>query len=222
MVANIKKRSDIELEVNLGPSFKKNTIIEMKKLGVQSITSSLECINPEIFKNAKPGDSLEKRKEILEICDEVGMKTRTMMLLGLEESDEDRIDHLFYLKDLKELYQVRLSRFMPFKNTLYSDRIQCSPWEIALTTALARIILPDVQISLAAGNNISDIPLWYLAGGGNQMMGVMLSKVKPKPAKGVNVINVSEGVYLVDKRELISNTLQGMGKVAANEIILRA
>lgn len=218
MVSKIQEESNIELEINLGPSFKKETILELKKMGVQSITSSLECNNADIFREAKPGDSLTRRRELLHMCDEAEMPTRTMMLIGLGESDEDRIEHLFYLKDIKHLYQIRLSRFMPFPNTSFKNRQRCSPWEVALTTAIARLINPSLEISLAAGNSNDDIPLWYLAGGGNQVMGVSISKNRPKDTKGVKIIPVKEDLFVIDRRDSISEILSGMNKSAVNDI----
>ena len=86
MVEAMRAVSDIDIEVNLGPSITRETVRKLKELGVCSITSSLETFNEEMFKAAKPGDSLEKRKELLEICEAEGMATRGMMLVGLGES----------------------------------------------------------------------------------------------------------------------------------------
>ena len=210
MVQTIREHSSLQLEVILGPSFSEQAVKEMKRLGVESITSSLECTNPEIFRTVKPGDSLEKRQRLLEVCEELEMPSRTMMLVGLGESDEDRIAHLFYLKQFNRLYQLRISRFMPFAGTALQASPRCSPWETALVTAMARLILPDREISLAAGNGTEDIPLWYLAGGGNQLMGVSITRRAPKGSSEVFVHEIGERMYVVDKRKEIERTLEGM------------
>lgn len=210
LVRRIKERSGLKLEINLGPSFRKETILELKKLGIDSITSSLECNAPDIFAAAKPGDSLERRRELLQFCEEADIPSRSMMLLGLGETDQDRIEHLFFMKQFSKLYQLRLSRFMPFPGTLYKDRSRCSPWETALFTAMARLILPNVEICLAAGNSTDDIPLWYLAGGGNQLLGVSIARKAQAPAPDVDVYEIGEGAYVVDKRRQIEKVLEGM------------
>lgn len=210
MVRTIREHSSLQLEVNLGPSFSKQAVLELKRLGVESITSSLECTNPEIFQAVKPGDSLEQRQRLLELCQELDMPSRTMMLVGLGERDEDRISHLFYLKQFDKLYQLRISRFMPFPGTTLQAHPRCSPWETALVTAMARLILPDREISLAAGNGTEDIPLWYLAGGGNQLMGVSITSHAPKASSEVFVHEIGEHLYVVDKRKEIQRILEGM------------
>lgn len=210
LVRTITARSGLKLEINLGPSFKKKTVLELKKLGIDSITSSLECNAPAVFKAAKPGDNLERRRELLQFCEEADIPSRSMMLIGLGETDEDRIEHLFFMQQFKKLYQLRLSRFMPFPGTLYKDRPRCSPWDTALITALARLILPEQEICLAAGNSTDDIPLWYLAGGGNQLLGVSIVRKAPPPAPGVDVYDIGKGAWVVDKRKEIEKVLEGM------------
>lgn len=210
MVRTIREHSNLELEVNLGPSFSEQGVLELKRLGVESVTSSLECTNPEIFRAVKPGDSLPRRQKLLEICEELEMPSRTMMLVGLGESDADRIAQLFYLKQFNRLYQLRISRFMSFAGTALQAHPRCSPWETALVTAIARLILPDREISLAAGNSPEDIPLWYLAGGGNQVLGVSITRRAPKASSGVFVHEIGEQMYVVDKRKEIQRILEGM------------
>ncbi len=218
MVKLIRARSGLKLEINLGPSFKKQTVIELKKMGVDSITSSLESNSPEVFRLAKPGDSLEHRRELLQFCEEADMPSRSMMLVGLGETDQERIEHLFFLKQFSKLYQLRISRFMPFPGTVFQNKPRCSPWETALVTAMARLILPNIEISLAAGNNLDDIPLWYMAGGGNQLMGVSIAKQKPLPALDVDVYEIGENAFVVDKRKQVERILEAMQLEVSNQM----
>ena len=211
MLRQIQQHCSIGIEVNLGPSFSKEALVEMKRLGVESVTSSLEFTNPAIFSATKPGDSLEKRISLLEACEELGIASRSMMLIGLGESMEDRIDHLLLLRSFPHLYQLRISRFMPFSGTLYSNYPRCSTWELALTVALARLILPDREISLGAGNSDDDIPLWYLAGGGNQLVGAFVSAKERPKRPGVDVYCLDEHAYVIDSRKAKEHILEGMG-----------
>jgi biotin synthase len=75
---------------------------------------------------------------------------------------------------------------------------------------LARLILPDPEICLAAGNGTDDIPLWYLAGGGNQLLGVSIAKKAPSPSPDMKVYEIGEGAFVVDKRREIERVLEGM------------
>ena len=211
MVEAMRAVSDIDIEVNLGPSITRETVRKLKDLKVCSVTSSLETINEELFRAAKPGDSLEKRKELLEICEAEGMPTRSMMLVGLGESDADRINHLFYLKRFKGFQTLRISRFFPRPSTNYQNRPRCSPWELARTVAVARLIMPDVQIGLAAGNSHDDIPLWFMAGGGNQLLGGSVGVKKAHDHAGEGITEVAEGIAVKDNTEIQELYVRGMG-----------
>jgi biotin synthase len=211
MVGAMRAVSDIAIEVNLGPSLRRETIRRLKALGVSSITSSLETCNEELFHAAKPGDSLAARKALLEMCDEEDMPTRGMLLIGLGESYEDRIQHLFYLRGLKGLRHVRFSRFYPPPGSNYANLPRCSPWELARTIAVARLILPGLQLGLAAGNSHDDIPLWFLAGGGNQLLGAAAVRKQPTAQTGTEVIPIEDGLSVVNRMPIQKQYARDMG-----------
>ncbi|KLU59087.1 biotin synthase [Peptococcaceae bacterium CEB3] len=212
LVRAIRQVSGIDLEINLGPSFKRETVRALRDLGVTSVTSSLEVCNDALFREAKPGDSLNARQRLLEVCEEEGMSVRTMVLIGLGESDEDRIRHLFYLKKFRHLYHVRFSRFYPYPGTQWHEHPRCSPWELARTVAVARLILPEVELGLAAGNNHDDIPLWFLAGGGNQLLGGGITRDPAHKPPGAWIQPLGPDLYLVDKTPLLKQYMAGMGR----------
>jgi biotin synthase len=216
----IRDASKIEIEVNLGPSFSRDGVRRFKQLGVSSVTSSLETFNPDVFARAKPGDSLEARKNLVEVCQEESLSVRSMILVGLGESEADRIDHLFWLKQFSQLYQLRFSRFMPHKGTAWADHPRCSPWEVARLIAVARLLMPHVDLGLAAGNSSDDIPLWYAAGGGNQVLGASISirKGKAKEHPGETVIDVTERVSLVSRMAHIERIVAGLGRRISVEL----
>ena len=211
LLRKLKTCTGIQIEVNLGPSFSEDAVLEMKSLGVESITSSLECTNPKVFAQAKPGDSLEKRIDLLRICERNGIPCRSMMLIGLGETMEDRIQQLFFLSQFSSLYQLRISRFQPFAGTAYAQNPRCTPWEVAQITALARLILPDREICLAAGNTDDDIPLWYLAGGGNQVMGAFVTSREPKAGSGTDVYKMGDRAYVIDRQQEKRRLFDKMG-----------
>jgi biotin synthase len=216
----IRDASKIEIEVNLGPSFSRDGVRRFKQLGVSSVTSSLETFNPNIFARAKPGDSLAARKNLIEVCEQESVSVRSMILVGLGESEADRIDHLFWLKQFSQVYQLRFSRFMPHRGTAWEDHPRCSPWEVARLVAVARLLMPYVDLGLAAGNSSDDIPLWYAAGGGNQVLGASISmrKGKVKEHPGETVIDVTDRVSLVSRMAHIERVVAGLGRRISVEL----
>lgn len=218
LIEEIRSVTDIEVEVNLGPSLSLDTIRRLKELGIKSVTSSLEVCNDKLFQQVKPGDSLEARKNLIKMCEQEGMSVRSMILIGIGETLQDRIDHLFYLKSFSRLYHLRFSRFYPFPETGCGMIPRCSSWDLARTIAVARLILPDVQLGLAAGNTHDDIPLWFLAGGGNQASGATVSNKPPKPFPEQQITRISDDLFLTDKRRLIERYMIEMGRRISSEV----
>ncbi|KNF08681.1 radical SAM domain-containing protein [Gottschalkia purinilytica] len=116
MIESIRKVSDIDIEINLGPSFSEETVKIFRDLDVKSITSSLEIFNEDLFKKAKPGDSLD------------------------------------------------------------------------------------------------DIPLWHLAGGGNQVLGCMVSRRPAKNKLDGETIQVSDDLYIINRISILENYIKDMDR----------
>jgi biotin synthase len=204
--------SEFDIEVNVGPSLTRTGLRELKALGVSAVTSSLEVLNPSIFEKYKPGDSLSGRIQLMEWCEEEQLPIRSMMLVGLGESDEDRIDHLLFLRRFTMLRHLRLSRYLPFPGAR-AGGVRCSPWPVARLTAIARLLHPTLDLGLAAGNGPDDLALWWLAGGGNQVMGASVSMKDPrtKHDRESRSVSVAERIVLHDQMPQVSRYLGELG-----------
>lgn len=212
MVEAIRAVSDINIEVNLGCSFSLETVRKLKSMNMLSITSSLETVNKDVFTKAKPGDSLEMKKQLMENCEYEGVPIRSMMLIGMGESAEDQIRHLFYMKQFTRLTHLNFSRFMPYPDTEYRNHPRCSPWQVARIVAIARILMPTVHLGLAAGNTTDDIPLWLMAGGGNQVGGAHISRIPVIPGPEEQVIKVDDDVFIRNRMPAVQRYLEEMGR----------
>lgn len=212
LVAAIRNVADVEIEINVGPSLTRNGLRALKELGVTAVTSSLEVLNPEIFARFKPGDSLAGRIQLMEMCEEEGMPIRSMMLVGLGESDQDRVEHLLFLRRFSMVRHLRLSRYMPFPGAA-AGGVRCSPWPVVRLTAIARLLYPTLDLGLAAGNDPDDLALWWLAGGGNQVLGAAASMKDPrgKPGTEARAITVAERIVVHDNMNRISRYLGELG-----------
>ena len=161
-ILKVLRESGLDVWVNVGPALEEGHIQEMKRLGVESITSSFETMNEEIFKKIKPGDSLEKRKELAHLINDNGVPLISVIMVGIGESYQDRVNHLFYLSGMENFYQLAVSWLkVHLKSPLEGTIIPPSPIEAARTVAIGRLIFRDVHI------NVSDpqhIQLWIMAG----------------------------------------------------------
>lgn len=93
----------LKIWINVGPSLSQGDVTELKELGVDGITSSFETMNEEVFRRFKPGDSLAKRIEIARIIDGAGVNLHSVLMVGLGESYENRVEHMFFLKQFPNL-----------------------------------------------------------------------------------------------------------------------
>ena len=212
IVRAVKKQTMVDLEVNIGASLSRETVKRLRDIGVAGITVSLETVNKEVFMQAKPGDRFESRKRLLETCDGEGFKVRSAMMVGCGESEEDRIQHLLYLREIINLRYLMISRFTPQLKTPWSKYPACSSLDWARTIALARLILPRVCIVMGGEAKIEDLPLWYLAGGGGQIFGMeMMPNGSSKKHSSEAAIPVNETVSVVDQLPVLEPFLTGLG-----------
>lgn len=210
MVKAIRTISDIDIEINLGPSFSGDTVKTLKEMNVLNITCSLKTINDGLLLH---GPCLKEHKMLQEICEREGVLIRSMAIIGPDDTHEDRIRRLFHLKDFSRLYNVCFSRHYQCRSAANRDRRRCSPWELARTVAVARLIMPSIELGLAAGNTHDDLQLWYLAGGGSKLLGAGVSNpgrlLKNDP--GQQIIPVAEDLFVVNHMPLMRHYMENMG-----------
>lgn len=77
----------MDIWINVEPSLSKDDLVKLKDLGVKEVCSSLETINPDVFKDAKPGDSLEARMKLAEEINEVELDLKSVMMVGFDVSE---------------------------------------------------------------------------------------------------------------------------------------
>ncbi|OPY68489.1 MAG: biotin synthase [Syntrophorhabdaceae bacterium PtaU1.Bin034] len=211
LVSTLRQEVKADLEVNVGGPLSAHAVRRLKEIGVVGITASLETINKEAFNRAKPGDSFEGRKALLEVCGTEGLELRSIMMVGCGESDADRVRHLFYLRQFDRLRHLMVSRFTPQPETVWSGHMACSSVEWAKTIAIARLILPRVRIGLGGGTGPDDLPLWYLAGGGNQIFGMAVTTGGSGLNQSEIAIPVNETVSVVNRLPVIEPYFAGLG-----------
>ena len=165
-VKAFKDASNLNVWVKAGPGFSEEGLKELKKLEVDCIAVPLEVLKEELFRKVKPGDSLEVRKELTQMVNNLGTPLNSVLICGLGESYNDRVDHLFYLKQFKNFKYLAIACFRPIPGTPMSNYPLISPLEGAKTGAIARLIFRDIDIH---SGTYDQIPLCALSGG-NRMV----------------------------------------------------
>lgn len=202
---------DLDIEINVGGSLGAAGLDRLRALGVVGVTASLETVNAEIFARHKPGDSLAARRRLLADAQQRGFELRSIMMIGLGEADADRIDHLLELRTHVGLRHLMISRFSPRADTPLAEREVAALHDWARTVAIARLLLPRVRIGLAGGVDLSALPLWYRAGGGNQLFAMGVHTAEPPPELRDLAQPLGDRLHLVDRRPLLEPFLNGAG-----------
>jgi biotin synthase len=205
LVREVRRNTTRPIQLNAGPNYGHDTLRQLKDLGVTEVGSSLETINAEVFDRTKPGDSLAARIATARAIDEIGLGLQSVIMVGLGSSEEDYVRHLFFLKTLKNLTHLPISRFNPFKGTPMAKVPRASPWEAARLCAIARLVLRSPDIRIAAGGGPDDIPIWLMAGG-NRITSVFIHQKKTEPDRftGDNPAIIQR--RLVDNIEVVNRS----------------
>jgi len=159
----VRSETNLQVFVNYGYDMSEENIKKLKKLGVKRIGCSLETVNEEIFRKIKPGDSLEERKKVANLIDSNGVGLGSGLMIGIGESYEDRVEHIFYLKGFDNLNYVYVSGFFPIPGTPMEDRPPASSIDIAKTLAITRFVHRNIDIGGSFGRD-DQLQLWILAG----------------------------------------------------------
>lgn len=170
---------DVEIDVNCGAAMSLDTLKQLKSLGVKKVSSVFETLNPDVFKEMKPGDSLEAKKKFAWLIGEAGLGLGTGILAGLSPQEtkyQDYVDFLFEVKEYPHLVSLYVSKFFPFATTFMAGRTACTDEEASRVIALTRLVLRTIKISGAQGWMGSKLVSPLQAGAGNAVNGIHITR----------------------------------------------
>ncbi|ABR55031.1 Radical SAM domain protein [Methanococcus vannielii SB] len=179
----VKSVSNLEVLVNTGADLTEKCVIELKENGIDTICCNLETINEEVFNSVKPGESLSDRILVCNLIKKHGIELSSGLLIGIGESYEDRVDHLFFLKKLG-VEEIPIMGFNPYKNTPMEDCKKCSAIEQAKTIAITRLLFPNIRITSPTPTIGPELLQFALLGGASNIATV-IPKNHPLNVMGV-------------------------------------
>lgn len=213
--AVVKETSGLAIWVNNGPSFTPADVIRFKELGVEGIACNLETVNPRIFAELRPGDSLKRRQELIHATETAGLGIDNTLMIGLGESRngnhpyEDWVDFLFYFKRFRHLRIIEIHPFRPIPGSPVAHLPAGSGFETAKARAIARLIFRDIDITGA------DDVAGALAGANMIMHAASVSKranIGPRVRCGnPRIVELGDGLRLADYVPAISRYLAEIG-----------
>lgn len=129
----------------------------------------------------------EDRLHTLEHVRKAGISVCSGGIIGLGETDADRIEMLYVLANLPEHPEsVPVNALVPVKGTPLESQPRVSVWEMIRMIATARITMPRTMVRLSAGRTEMSLPeqaLCFMAGANSIFSG---EKLLTTPNPGVD------------------------------------
>lgn len=146
------------------------------QLGVRRYNHNLET-SRRFFPSIVSTHSYEDRIKTVQVAKQAGLKVCCGGIFGLGENLQDRVDLAFTLREL-EVDTVPVNFLNPIAGTPLADRPLVKPMEALQIIAMLRFVLPDKQIKVAGGREVTlrDMQSWmFFAGASSTMVGNYLT-----------------------------------------------
>ncbi len=180
----VKENTDLLVLINFGHDLSRETVRELRELGVETVCCNLETINRELFERLKPGDDLDARIRVCELVCEHGIGLSSGLLVGIGESREDRARHLRFLARFETLMEIPIMGFNPYRGTPMEDHPRCPLLEQARVMAVARLMYPDLMITAPTPTiGPEEVQVALMAGADN--LATVIPDNHPHEVKGV-------------------------------------
>ncbi len=168
-VALITKETKLSVCCSLG-LLTDEQLARLKAAGCQRIHCNLETAR-RYFPNICTTHTYEEKEDHIRRIQKAGLEVCSGGIMGLGETDEDRIDMAFALRE-HHVTSVPLNIFNPIPGTPFGNNKPPKPLEILHIFAMYRFILPRVIMRVCAGreNSLRDLQAFALAAGLNGAM----------------------------------------------------
>lgn len=185
VIKMIKGVNELGLEVcsTLGMATEEQ-ITRMKNAGLHAYNHNIDT-SKEYYSNIVSTHTHEDRMKTLKNIRNAGVTICSGGIIGMGETDQDRIEMLYSLATLKKHPEsVPINSLVSIKGTPLEDKEEVNTWDMIRMISTSRIIMPKSIIRLSAGRlSMSDEAqaLCFLAGANSIFSGEKLLTT-PNPA----------------------------------------
>ena len=185
MIAEVKKLG-LEACVTLGLLDDKQ-VNQLKAAGLDFYNHNIDT-SPEFYRKIVTTHTFDDRLATLKLVRKAGIKICCGGILGMGETNDDRIKMLTLLANLEQPPEsVPINKLIRTPGTPLANQEDIDPFDFVRTIALARIMMPKSYVRLSAGREqMSDElqALCYMAGANSIFYGEkLLTSNNPIPEK---------------------------------------
>lgn len=164
--------------------------LSLKKGGLTRYHHNIET-SKNFYPNICTTHSYDDRVATIRAAQQAGLETCVGGILGMGESNEDRLDFLYEIRALNP-DSVPINFLVPIKGTRLEKIEQIPLWDALKAIALARFIMPGKDIKLGAGRLeiFKDAQhLVFLSGANGMIVGDLLTIKGRTPEDDLALIN---------------------------------
>lgn len=150
----IKAVHEMELETCVTIGFlTENQAKKLKESGLDYYNHNVDT-SPEFYKNIVTTRTIEDRIKTIEIVQAAGINVCSGGIVGMGETTEDRVKMLVLLANLKTPPKcVPINKLVKIPGTHVDDSKPIDDFDFVRMICLARILMPQSYVKIAAGRN---------------------------------------------------------------------
>ncbi|ETZ06678.1 biotin synthase [Holospora obtusa F1] len=185
------KALNLETCVTLG-MLEQEQAVQLKQAGLDFYNHNVDS-SPEFYNKIITTRVFQERLDTLKIVRDAGIKVCCGGILGMGESNEDRLKMLVLLANLNPPPEsVPINKLIPIPGTPLEECQAADEFDFVRIVAVARCLMPKSYIRLSAGREgMSDTlqALCFAAGVNSIFYGeTLLTAANPKPEKDLNLL----------------------------------
>ena len=150
-IRKIKETVNIEICVSFG-LLDKEQFLRLRDAGVSRVHNNLETSRKN-FPRVCTTHTFDDKVAAIRAAQDAGLNVCSGGIMGLGETEEDRIDMAFALKELG-IKSVPINMLNPIPGTPYENVLRLKEEEMKRIVAIYRFILPSASMRLAGGRGL--------------------------------------------------------------------
>ncbi len=187
-IEQISEAGGLERCASLG-NMSKEALVKLKAAGLQSFHHNLETAR-SFFPNVCTTHEYDDDVNTVRMAKELGFETCCGGIFGLGESPEQRVELALTLREL-DVDSIPLNFLNPIKGTAMEGKSTVPPLEGLKTIAVFRFILPQKDIIVSGGREVTfgDLqPFIFMAGANGSLIGNYLTTKGSEPERVLKMI----------------------------------